>query len=58
MNNTQFMFLQIYGSYLLDYEHNTYEEIMNMTFKEVKDRYFEVIKRDQIKGGIINVNRE
>jgi len=42
MNIEQFKYIQIWGSYLLDYGYNTYEEIMQMTYEEIKERFNEV----------------
>jgi len=38
----QFKHMQLYGNYLYTYGYNSYDEIMNMTLSELKDRFEEV----------------
>lgn len=39
MDRDEFVIVQVQGSYLLEYGHNTYEEIMNMTANEIGQRF-------------------
>ena len=38
----QFKYMQLYGNYLYTYGYNSYNEIMNMTLAELKERFDEV----------------
>jgi len=39
----EFLLMHLWGSYLVDNDYNTYDEIMDMTYNEIEERYFEVI---------------
>jgi len=41
-SNANFVLLQLWGSYLMEYDHNTYEEVMGMTFEQMEARFREV----------------
>lgn len=41
-DNMQFALMQVWGNYLFEYNHNTMEEIVKMTYAELELRFREV----------------
>ena len=44
---SRFALMQMYGSYLLDCGYNTYDEIMNMTATELRERFLDITTGDK-----------
>ena len=41
---SRFKMMQLYGNYLYECGYNTYDEVMNMTLQELRERFDDVTK--------------